>query len=199
LDERHLLLLGLLMAQSQHGYSINEFIERNLGRVSGMKRATAYALLERLERKGLVRMDVETVGNYPPRKVYSITPAGRASFFELITEFLVSVDEHSSAADIALMFVDWLDGDQAVQLLRERARRLRETAARLAETPSHKQARGVNVALERKLTLLRAEQEWLEELISRLEQTRLGSGMPDSGSPAGKPEDGDITLGGHAG
>ena len=77
MDERNLLLLGLLMAQSRHGYSINEFIERNLGRVSGMKRATAYSLLEKLERRGFVRMDVETAGSYPPRKVYSITPAGR--------------------------------------------------------------------------------------------------------------------------
>ena len=92
MDERHLLLLGLLMAQSQHGYSINEFIEKNLGRVSGMKRATAYALLERLERKGLVRMETETVGNYPPRKVYSITPAGREAFFDLLQELLVETD-----------------------------------------------------------------------------------------------------------
>ena len=35
MDERHLLLLGLLLNQSQHGYSINEFIEKNLGHVSG--------------------------------------------------------------------------------------------------------------------------------------------------------------------
>lgn len=194
LDERHLLLLGLLMAQSQHGYSINEFIERNLGRVSGMKRATAYALLERLERKGLVRMDIETVGNYPPRKVYSITPAGRASFFQLVKELLVKADEHSSAADIALMFVDWLDGDQAVELLRERIRRLRETAARLSATPSHKDAPGVDLALERKLTLLRAEQEWLEGLIAR-----LGEARPGAPEPKRRPKDDETTAGGRAG
>ena len=30
MDERALLLLGILRGQSQHGYQINEFIERNL-------------------------------------------------------------------------------------------------------------------------------------------------------------------------
>src|SRR5690625_1391587 len=100
LDERHLLLLGLLMAQSQHGYSINEFIEKNLGRVSGMKRATAYALLDRLESQGFVEMTTETIGNYPPRKVYSITPDGRDAFLELLQNLLVHTTDSTEAADI---------------------------------------------------------------------------------------------------
>lgn len=193
MDERHLLLLGLLMAQSQHGYSINEFIERNLGRVSGMKRATAYALLERLEKEGLVRMDIEAVGNYPPRKVYSITPAGRASFFHLMEKLMVSVDEHSSAADIALMFVDWLDSNQAVELLRARVRRLRETVARLRAMPNHKDAPGVDIALERKVALLQAEQEWLEGVISR-----LGEARPVSPKSDDRSADRETTAGGSA-
>ncbi|HYB01600.1 MAG TPA: hypothetical protein VED37_15385 [Ktedonobacteraceae bacterium] len=44
MDERMLLLLGLLKAQSQHGYQINEFIEHNLKRMIDMKRSTAYSL-----------------------------------------------------------------------------------------------------------------------------------------------------------
>lgn len=169
LDERHLLLLGLLMAQSLHGYSINEFIETNLGRVSGMKRATAYALLDRLERRGLVQGETEHVGNYPPRKVYSITPAGRETFFELLQELLVKAEEQSTAADIALMFVDWLDRDQTIALLRERARRLQALAAQLSATPSHTEAPGVDYAFQRKVALLQAEEDWLHRLISQLE------------------------------
>lgn len=174
MDERHLLLLGLLMAQSQHGYSINEFIEKNLGRVSGMKRATAYALLERLEREGLVRMDTEIVGNYPPRKVYSITPAGREAFFNLMQELLVETEERSSAADIALMFVDWLERDRVVALLQERARRLQTLADQLRATPSHRDAPGVDYAFQRKVALLSAEEDWLLRLISQLEEPRSG-------------------------
>ena len=53
------------MAQSQHAYRINEFIETNLGQVSNMKRATAYALLERLEKRG-IRADGRTDRRQPP-------------------------------------------------------------------------------------------------------------------------------------
>lgn len=185
LDERHLLLLGLLMAQSQHGYSINEFIEKNLGRVSPMKRATAYALLERLERRGLVEMDTETVGNYPPRKVYSITPAGRAAFLDLLETLLLDAEQPSTAADIALMFVDWLDRDRVVGLLRERARRLAELAAELQAMPSHKDAPGVDYAVERRIALLQAEEHWLLELAGRLVQSPSGAGSGTTSSGGG--------------
>src|SRR5690606_41017070 len=123
-------------------------IESNLGRVSGMKRATAYALLERLERRGLVRKDSEVVGNYPPRKVYSITPAGREAFFELLQDLLVATEARPSAADIALMFIDWLERDRVAGFLRDRASRLRALSAELRATPRHKDAPGVDYALQ---------------------------------------------------
>lgn len=172
MDERHLLLLGLLMAQSQHGYSINEFIETNLGRVSGMRRATAYALLERLERRGLVQMETKAVGNYPPRKVYSITPAGRDAFLGLLQDLLVRTDEHADAADIAFMFVDYLEQSQVLALLRERASKLKSRMIQLSATPSHKDAPGVDYALERKGALLQAEHAWILQLIARLENPK---------------------------
>lgn len=183
MDERHLLLLGLLMAQSQHGYSINEFIEKNLGQVSGMKRATAYALLERLERDGLVHMDSETAGNYPPRKVYSITPAGRKAFFDLMQELLIQTEEPYSAAGIALMFVDWLEPTQVVTLLRERAKRLRALTEQLSAMPSHKAAPGVDLSLQRKVALLQAEEDWLLKLISRLEEAAVSGDQPALSRP----------------
>ncbi len=62
MDERELLVLGLLMTQSQHGYRINDFIERNLGQVSDMKKATAYAILKRLDKQGCVNVTVEQEG-----------------------------------------------------------------------------------------------------------------------------------------
>jgi DNA-binding PadR family transcriptional regulator len=76
-DERALLLLGVLMTQSQHGYQINDFIENRLCRIADMKKATAYAQLDRLHGGGMVDIEIEQVGNRPPRKVYTITDAGR--------------------------------------------------------------------------------------------------------------------------
>ena len=59
MDERTLLLLGMLRIESQHGYQLNEFIEHNLARVTDMKKPTAYALLDRLEQSGAITSRLE--------------------------------------------------------------------------------------------------------------------------------------------
>lgn len=168
MDERHLLLLGVLMAQSQHAYRINEFIETNLGRVSNMKRATAYALLERLEKRGLVSMDVQAIGRHPPRKVYSITEAGKSAFLDLLQKVLLRVEETSSAADIAFMFIDYLPADEAIALLEKRAEELQRQIVRFRSTPHHTSAPGVDYAVQRRIKILQAERSWLDEALHAL-------------------------------
>lgn len=156
------------MAQSQHAYRINEFIETNLGQVSNMKRATAYALLERLEKRGLVRMDVQIVGNHPPRKVYSITETGRETFIDLLQKLLLRVEETSSAVDIALMFIDYLPAEETIELLQKRADEVVRMIRRLKATPVHTSAPGVDYAVQRRTKILQAEQRWLRETLSTL-------------------------------
>lgn len=81
MEHRSLILLGLLMGQSQHGYQINEFIERNLSAVTDMKKPTAYATLDKLHQQGYIDIQLEQEGNRPTRKVYSINDKGREYFF----------------------------------------------------------------------------------------------------------------------
>lgn len=182
LDERHLLLLGILLAQSQHGYQINEFIEANLGRVSRMRRATAYSLLERLKDQGLVTMRLEAPGNHPPRKVYTITPAGREKFLELLRALLVRVDATPSAADIAMMFIDYIPVEKTVSLLGERLNGLRSQIEHLRSTPSHTTVPGVDYAIQRKIAILQAEQSWLEEILQALTAKKAGEHRPGHGA-----------------
>ena len=66
-DDRSLLLLGMLKAQRSHGYQMHEFIEKNLARVADLKKATAYATLDKLAKEGLVQTTSKQVGNRPPR------------------------------------------------------------------------------------------------------------------------------------
>lgn len=175
-DERILLLLGLLSTQSQHGYQINEFIEHNLGRVTLMKKATAYALLTRMEAAGLVEAEDEREGNRPTRRVYSVTPDGAA----LMDEMLVTVLEEPNAGlppgDIAIMYIASLDPARAAEALERRISSMDEHIAELEGTPKHPNVIGVDLAIERRLTLLRADREWFHNLVARL---RTGSLTPD--------------------
>ena len=70
------IVLALLSGQSAYGYEITAWLrERGF---TDIAEGTVYALLIRIEQRGLV--DVEKVPSEkgPPRKVYSLNDAGRA-------------------------------------------------------------------------------------------------------------------------
>lgn len=171
MDERALLLLGILMAQSQHGYQINEFIDKNLSRVTDMKKSTAYATLDRLCEAGYVEMHQEQEGNRPLRKVYAITPTGMEHFLALLRTNLAKVDPLNFASDIGMMFLDHLPCEESLSLLEERLRHL-ESEIRLYESaPRHGFGLGVDFAMEHHLVHRKADYQWLQSVIERL-QTR---------------------------
>ena len=170
MDERELLLLGILSFQSQHAYQLNEFIERNLSRVTDMKKPTAYALLERLSQAGYVEVRSEQEGKRPPRKVYSITPSGERAFIDLLRENLARAERMTFAGDVGLMFLDHLPGEEALDLLGQRLSHLNEQISAHEHAPKHEHGLGVDLAMEHILVLLRAERTWLAATIQRLQE-----------------------------
>ena len=75
------IVLAILATRSAHGYEVTTLL-REQG-FTDIAEGTIYALLVRIEQKGLV--DVEKVPSEkgPPRKVYSLSAAGR----DYLTEF----------------------------------------------------------------------------------------------------------------
>ncbi len=168
--ERELLLLGILMAHSQHGYQINEFIEMNLSRVTDMKKPTAYATLDRLAAQGFVEVRTEQAGNRPVRKVYSITAPGTEYFRSLLKENLMSGDKMQFASDIGLMFLDHLSPDDAASLLEERLQALNQEIARHEKAPPHGFGLGVDLAMDHHLAHLKLDRDWLAQVIGDLRE-----------------------------
>lgn len=183
-DERALLLLGVLMTQSQHGYQINDFIENRLCRIADMKKATAYAHLDRLHAGGMVDIAVEQVGNRPPRKVYTITDAGRALFHSLLATNLAAVEAPTYAGDIGLMFIDHLPRAEAIAALRQRLAQLDALIADQPMPPPHTGKLNLDLAVAHVLALRRADRDWLAGAIDRLV---AGEDMPETNeaTPAG--------------
>jgi DNA-binding PadR family transcriptional regulator len=77
-----LALLGLLSHNSQHGYSLHQQLSARsgLGRVWRLKPSQLYALLEKLEAAGLVSSQVKPQDPHPPRRIFSLTQAGRLAY-----------------------------------------------------------------------------------------------------------------------
>jgi len=74
-------LLGFLAEQPMHGYEIHQRLSQaaELGLVWRLKQSRLYALLTRLEERGYIDHTLEPQDSRPPRKVYTLTPAGRAA------------------------------------------------------------------------------------------------------------------------
>lgn len=169
MDERELLVLGLLMTQSQHGYQINDFIERNLGQVSDMKKATAYSILKRLDKQGCVDVTVEQEGNRPPRQIYSITDRGRELFYDLLRSSLAHAENVTPAGEIGLMFIDHLSRNDAKELLKIKLEKMNQLIEACSSIPSHEEGIGVNLSFRHRLALLECNRTFLIETIQELE------------------------------
>lgn len=168
MKHRSLILLGLLMGQSQHGYQINEFIERNLNTVTDMKKPTAYATLDKLHQQGYIDIQLEQEGNRPTRKVYSINEKGREYFYQLLIENLSSAETVHYKGDIGLMFIDFLPMEKVISSLKERLEKNKKMMESLKQTPAHEIRFGVNLAVEHKIAMLEAEIAFLEKTIQKL-------------------------------
>jgi PadR family transcriptional regulator AphA len=74
-------LLGFLAEQPLHGYEIHQRLSQaaELGLVWHLKQSRLYALLTRLEERGYVDYTMEPQDSRPPRKVYALTPEGKAA------------------------------------------------------------------------------------------------------------------------
>ena len=79
-------LLGFLREKPLHGYEIHRRMSdpEGLGLVWRIKQSQLYALLGKLEESGYVTSEVETQGNRPPRKIYSLTGHGSSIFLDWV-------------------------------------------------------------------------------------------------------------------
>ena len=80
-----LAVMGVLYRERHYGYSLVRVLSE-AGSIS-LKEGTIYPILGRLDRDGLVRSEWVESPQGPPRKYYSLAPAGRQLFDELSQEF----------------------------------------------------------------------------------------------------------------
>lgn len=73
------ILLSALEGGDAHGYAIIETVRRRSGGTFDLSEGTIYPALHRLEQSGLLESRWVTPETGRKRRVYALTPAGRAS------------------------------------------------------------------------------------------------------------------------
>jgi len=81
-------ILGLLHYKPMHGYRLKEHIERNFGHMWSINYGQIYPNLKKMKAEGLISMREEVCEGEkgPPRKLYSITDAGKQAFQKWLAE-----------------------------------------------------------------------------------------------------------------
>ena len=87
------LLLGIIRKAPIHTYDLNKLIagDEEIRTVWHFNQSQLYALLDKIEKNGLIESEIAVGSAFPFRKVYSITSSGETAF----TEWLITPVEHS--------------------------------------------------------------------------------------------------------
>ncbi len=167
MDDRKLLLLGLLRQRDMHGYELNEFINRDLASCTDLKKSTAYFLLNKMAEEGWISQQIEQEGNRPPRQVYSLTDSGEEAFFALLRNNLAAYQTISFPGDTGIAFLDVLAPDEALALLQQRRAAMLAALELVNLAPAHRGPQ--HWLIEHQSLHLSAELAWLDEILLRLQ------------------------------
>jgi DNA-binding PadR family transcriptional regulator len=155
-----------------HGYQINELIDAHLGTSIQLKKPTVYKRLATMVDDGWIRYYEEQEGNYPTRRVYQITPEGEEAFQRLLRQSLADYQPISYLGNIGIVFMDALPKEEAVALLLQQRQEVERLAEALQADEQHQG--GFQFLLSYHLSQLKAEWEWLDEVIDHLRQEDHG-------------------------
>jgi DNA-binding PadR family transcriptional regulator len=136
-----------------------------------LRYGSLYTVIDFLLKEDLIiARETARDGRRPERTVYELTPAGAAQLRAWMADLLAQPVKEYPQLGAALCFLPVLPPDEALMLLRQRLHALEQNAAALAG-----QLEGLSdlpplflVEAEYRLTLLKAEQAFLADLVRRI-------------------------------
>jgi DNA-binding PadR family transcriptional regulator len=166
-------VLGLLVQRPRHGYDLRAAFEAVMGGAENwdVKPAQIYSTVARLEKAGLIAEDRVDQDAGPEKRVYAITPAGRASLHEWFSTTVVR--EHERDEVFAKLMIGLASGaaDPWHILGAQRTHLYRElhdiTMRRTAADPKREMAK--ILLLDQAAMHLEADLRWLDMAEARLD------------------------------
>lgn len=172
-------LLGLLTLGPRHGYELAPYFANDgtLGLVCTMGVSRLYALLHALEELGLIRAESSAISGGPPRKVFSLTPAGAEAFQEWLDQPIRRLRQIRQDFLLKLYFTRQLPESDTAGILDRQIAASRAVADELAAR-AEAEPPGSFAALvyESRLATAQATIAWLETERDRAAPAPTGSG-----------------------
>lgn len=174
-----LAVLALLSERPMHPYEIaSEMRLRGIEHSIRLNYGSLYSVVDALRDAGYITAQ-ETVreGKRPERTIYALTEEGYAELLDRLRSLLGRHEREYPRFMAGLAFLEHVPRDEAVELLRQRARELDQEIGNLRAIVTGLRERGLErmaiVEAEYLLTLWGAEAAWVRELTDDLASGRL--------------------------
>jgi DNA-binding PadR family transcriptional regulator len=194
-----LAVLGLLAEQPRHGYDLKKRLSETLGPLWGISFGSLYPALRRLERSGSIEEVADSAGSPAPatfvptgslkgdlaaarmrlrarptrrtRRAYAITPHGRETFTELLTE---ETDDDERAFAVKLLFCGQLDPEARIAFLERRRAQLNQRLVVERKPATRAIDRYSRSLLEHRARSTQHDLDWIAELIAQERDEQQG-------------------------
>ena len=185
-------LLGLLAQRPRHGYDLRAAFQAVMGGEENwdVKPAQIYTTLARLEKDGLVQEEAVDQSSGPEKRIYAITPAGRAELRSWLTS---SVERYEQRDEFFLKLMLSLatgEADPGKVIRTQRAALYRElhaiTTQRQQADPKKELAR--ILLLDKAVMHLEADLRWLDMIEARLDEVKRQPLPEPVAKPRGRPK-----------
>ncbi|KMS86422.1 MULTISPECIES: PadR family transcriptional regulator [Streptomyces] len=184
-----LLVLGAVRQHGRaHGYQVRNDLEYwGANEWSNAKPGSIYHALKQMAKQGLLHAheSAPSTAGGPPRVEYEITDRGEDEFFRLLRESLVAYDQKMDIQSAAIGFLVELPRAEALELLRERIRRIGQWRTAVTEhyvpEDGPEQLGHIGEIMNLWVHTADSDAAWTQGLIDRLEAgayTFAGEGEP---------------------
>jgi DNA-binding PadR family transcriptional regulator len=167
-------VLGLLTRQPMSGYDIKRFLKNLSWLIDVPSLGSLYPSLHALLKDGLVTMEAVARQDRPPRKIYTITEAGR----EALRVWLSQPSEPNASLKKFIMRLALAGQLSQVGLLAHLEQRracvaAQKTSLEQSIAEGESADLGEHLMLDYELSLATAELAWLDSTLARLSQPSL--------------------------
>jgi DNA-binding PadR family transcriptional regulator len=170
-----LAVLALLFERPMHPYEMGVLLKQRRKEESiKFRYGSLYTVIDLLLRRGFIAArETAREGRRPERTVYEITPAGQDELHAWMVDLIGQPAKEYPQFEAALCLLPVLPPDEALTLLRRRLELIEDDAAVLARQIEQVGAANFPplflVESEYRLAVIRAEQQFVAELVRRIE------------------------------
>ena len=112
------VLLGGLSYQPLTGYQLKQFVDSSTRHFWYAQTSQIYRTLDGLEKEGLLASEIQEQNDRPDRRLYRITPAGRADVQDWLAQPLTAISPTKDSLLVRLFFSARLEKETVLTQLR---------------------------------------------------------------------------------